>query len=113
MAQDKGSNRRIKCEPKHSAAGRVNEDSRGTIKDVAGCQLTAPRLQDGFDAGGREVAFASINRENCTDIHVDIDIRRSIERVEDDDIFPSVRLPAKSDWLVILFGDQRRDRIAD
>src|SRR5580658_7340755 len=113
MTQDKGSNRRIEREPEDPAASGVNEDSRGTVEDVAGCKLTTPRLQDGFDAGWRRVALASIDGENCADVHVHIDVGRSIKRVEDDDVFPRVRLPAESDRLVVLFRNQCRDRLAD
>src|SRR5271156_6680555 len=113
MAQHKGSNRRIECEPVDAAACCVNEDSRGSIEDVAGCKLAAPRLQDGFDAAGREVAFASVDGEDCTDVHVHIDVRRPIKGIKDDYILSRVRFPAESDRLVVLFRDQGRDRLAD
>ena len=86
LGEDEGADGVIEGEGVDAAAGGVDEDGGGTIDDVAGGDLTESGLEDGLVKGAELCRETPENAEDGADVDVDVDVGRSVEGVEDDDV---------------------------
>src|SRR5690348_10526174 len=55
---------------------------------------------------------AAENRKDRSDVYIDVDVRRAVERIEHNGVFAAFRFPVERDGLLVLFRDKDRDAIA-
>lgn len=85
VRQEKFTDRRVEGESVFALACRIDEHHAGSIDEITSAQLLSAGPQEVLDLWLRTL-FASVDGENGTYAHVDIDIRRSVHRIEDENI---------------------------
>src|SRR5579883_238091 len=110
MAQDVGADGGIEREAEDSAAGAVHKNRRRPVDHVSGGDLLDTRLKDG--RFGSHFGRTAVDGKDGTDVDVDVDVGRAIERVENDGVFAGALLAIEGDRLLVFFRDERGDGIA-
>ena len=75
MREQELADRRIECEAMYALPGRVHHHGAGSIDDVTRCNLPAAGLEKVLERTLPAVGDLAHNGEDCTDGHIDIDIR--------------------------------------
>ena len=95
-------------EPVHAVvdAGRVYEHGRRSVDDVARGELPCARLQAVLEASGAPAGRdAVVDREDRADGHVDVDVGRAVEGIEQEHVGPDVEPVGDGDDAVALLRD--------
>ncbi|CCJ89928.1 hypothetical protein BN132_1856 [Cronobacter turicensis 564] len=112
LAQAEYAKRRIVGKGMHAAAGGIHQHGGGAVNHITRSNLLAARLQEIFHRDRRpDWRHAAIDRENGADRDVDINVRRAIQRIHQDDIL-RVFAAFENDNLVFFFGGDARHDIA-
>src|SRR6185312_3328261 len=100
VAQNVSADGGIEREAEDPVAGGVDQHCGRPINNVSGGDLFSAALQyraamAAFCCGG-----AAENRKNRSDVYIDVDIRRAVERIEHTGVFAAFGFPIERDGLL-------------
>ena len=82
MRQQEFAERWVEREAVRALAGRVDQHRTGSVDDVSCRDLTSARLQHVFHLATTAAGDLPYHREDRPDRNVDVDVGRSVERIE-------------------------------
>ena len=97
----------------HAMARCIHQDGRRSVHHIACRNLRVSRLQDRRLQVWAMVGWQPTQHtEDSSDVDINIDVRRAIQRIEHDDVFAGFNGAVESHRLFILFAHQRSHGIA-
>ncbi|AEW71874.1 hypothetical protein EcWSU1_00434 [Enterobacter ludwigii] len=112
LAQAENAQRGIVSKGVNAAARGVHQHGGGAINDVTGCHLVTARLQEIFLCHRRaNRRDAAVDGENGTDRNVNVDVRGTVQRIHQHNVF-SVFTPFENDNFIFFFGGDTRHDVA-
>ena len=104
MREQELADRRIEREAVHALARRVDEHRARAVDDVARGDLTAARLQHVFELAVPAARDLPNDGEDRADRHVDVDVRRAVERIEQQAVLAALEVLGNLDDARLFLG---------
>src|SRR5687767_16021632 len=103
MREKELTNRRVERKPVRALSGRVDEHRARAVEDVPGGNLPASLLEEVRKLAVLGLGGLLHDREDRSDRHVDIDVRRSVERIEQQAVLSAAKTLGDRDdvWLLL------------
>ena len=114
MAEHECPHGRIECEAVHAAAGAIDQHGRGAIDDITSGHLPRAALQYFVARDGAVEPFggAAQNRKRRANAHVDVDVRRAVQWIENHDILGVRRAAVGQQRLLVFLRGHHRHAFA-